>query len=395
MTHKLKTDTLLGEGGMAQVYLAEDPALGRAVAVKVLRAELCDQDDVVQRFVGEAKLAAALDHPGILPIYALGVDDQGRPAVSMKLSQGGSLHDRMQGDRRLPQGDVIDELVDVVVKVCEALGQAHDHGVVHGDIKTRNILLGRHGVVYVADWGNACAMGAEAPLGPDGRPTILGTPAVLSPEQAAGGPVDARTDVFGVGAMLYTLLARRVPYGRGGPQARIDAARVGQRKPLNTVARRTPGVLCAIVERAMALHPTDRHPTIDALRDDLVAYRRRQVDAPLRLLSDGEVLVRQGDPSDALYIVEGGRLRVSATHDGVERALGECAAGDVIGEIGLLADDVRTATVTAEGRVSVRVVRRDAVQDELARLSPWLQTVFTVLARRLHAKVQVDPVIPR
>lgn len=102
MTHKLKTDTLLGEGGMAQVYRAEDPALGRAVAVKVLRAELCDQDDVVQRFVGEAKLAAALDHPGILPIYALGVDDQGRPAVSMKLSQGGSLHDRMQGDRRLP-----------------------------------------------------------------------------------------------------------------------------------------------------------------------------------------------------------------------------------------------------------------------------------------------------
>jgi eukaryotic-like serine/threonine-protein kinase len=386
---------LLGEGGMATVHAARDTTLDRPVALKVLRTELCADPGVVARFMGEARLVASLEHPNILPVHAAGAGPDGRPTLSMKVTPGGSLHDRMRGSRLPPKGDEIDDLVDVLIGVCDALGMAHARGWVHGDLKAQNVLLGEHGAVYLVDWGNARPVGSPPPRDAAGAPLLLGTPAVMAPEQARGDAVDARTDVFGVGALLYTLLARRVPYGRGGPQARIDAARVGRRKPLEQAARRAPAGLRAIAERAMSLDPTDRHADIGALRSALLAWRRRSLVVPLRTLGPGEVLITEGDGPGAMYVLESGQLVVSTGEGEARRALRTCSPGELIGEISLFAGLPRTATLTAVGTATVREVTPEMVDEQLSRVSPWVRAAFEALARSLHQKLQDDPSLSR
>ncbi len=376
---------VLGEGGMGRVMAARDLGLDRAVAIKVLRPELRDRPDVVARFIAEARLSASLEHPNILPVHAIGRDVEGAPVLTMKRIVGSSLYDALHGYRKTPSGDALDEFVDVLLKVCDALGRAHANDVVHADIKARNIMLGEHGAVYLVDWGNARAFGEAAPRDHRGRPEIQGTPAVMAPEQARGEALDARTDVFGVGTLLYTILGRRVPYGRGGPQARIDAAREGSRKPLSRLAPRAPVALVRIAERAMAQEPDARFQTIEAFRDALLAYRRRQVEAPSRTLVAGETLIRIGDPSEAMYIVQTGHFEVSVGEGEERQVLQRCGPGDILGEVGLFAGDLRTATVVALEDATVQEIDARLVQDELDRLSTWMRSVIDHMSRSLHS----------
>ncbi len=201
---------------MGRVVHGIDPGLDRSVAIKSLHPSLIEKPDVVERFIREARLTAALDHPNVLPVHAVGLDDAGVPLMTMKLIDGGSLQDRLNEHRRPPRGEDLFELVDILIRVCDALARTHDLGFVHGDVKARNVMLGAHHAVYLVDWGNAQRIGSRPSLNARGKPIILGTPSCMAPEQARGDTVDARTDVFGVGALLYTVLAKRVPYSRGG-----------------------------------------------------------------------------------------------------------------------------------------------------------------------------------
>lgn len=384
---------LLGEGGMGEVYRASDAGLARPVAVKRLRSELADQPELRERFLAEARLAAGLDHPNILPVHAVGLDPSGTPLITMKLIEGGTLHDRLQQSRRPPRGEALFELVDVLIQVCNGLARAHEHGVVHGDIKARNIMLDQHGAVFLVDWGNALPLGSLPPRDSRGQPVLLGTPSSMAPEQARGEAVDERTDVFGLGALLYTILARRVPYSRGGPEARQEAARTCAHKPIDSLARRAPEGLRAVVRRAMQPDPADRHPSISALRAELVAWRRGEIPAPSREVAAGDVLIREGAASQALYIVEAGRFAVTAGAGDRAKLLGEAGPGAVLGEIGLFARSTRTATVTATESGRVRVISTDLLDEELERLPDWMRRVIEVMASRLHEKLRQDPSI--
>jgi len=379
----------LGRGGMGTVLEAFDPSLKRSVAMKVLHTELRPDPDVTERFIAEARLAGRLAHPHILTSYALGRHPQHGVCFTMRKVSGQTLFQRTRTHRRTPKGAELDELVDILVAICDALAHAHESGVVHGDLKSHNILLGDHGAVYLMDWGNARTVASPAPTDRNGRPLILGTLGMLAPEQARAQPVDPRTDIFGLGALLYTLLARRLPYSRGGPEARIDAAKVGRRRPLSELAPKAPGSLRDIAERAMAFAPDDRFQTARDLRQALVDYRRRRVDAPTRRLVPGEVLMREGDPSDILYIVDEGTFVV--TRDGCDTSIAEVGPGAVLGETGLLTDNTRTATVTASTRASVRCLDRARVNEELDRLAPWIKELVTSLAGRVR-KATYPPV---
>ena len=375
----------LASGGMGAVHVAVDLALGRKVAAKVLHPPLREQPEVVERFIEEARLSASLDHPHILPIYAIGLDAEGGPMITMKLIEGGTLHDMMQKDRLQPRGVAVDELVDVLITICDALAVAHAAGVIHGDLKSQNVLLGPHGSVYLADWGNARPLGSPAPRDAQGRPLVLGTPAVMASEQARGLPVDARTDVFGVGALLYTLLSRKVPYGRGGLDSRIDAAAIGRFAPLREIAPRAPVALREIAERAMEVQPDDRYASIDELRAALVAFRRRRLPAPTLETRPGQVLIREGDESQEVYIIEHGEFVVTVGEGEHQRELNRCGPGEVLGEIGRFAMGKRTATVTAVTAGRVRRIEPRRIQDELDRISPWMRQIIESLAARLHA----------
>jgi tetratricopeptide (TPR) repeat protein len=222
----------IGVGGMGEVYRCADDALGRDLAIKVLRAELRGDAGAEERFLREARLTGSLQHPGIVPVHHLGRLADRRPCYTMKLVRGRTLADLLReepaGPERLPR------LLDVVEKVCQAVAFAHSKGILHRDLKPSNIMVGEFGEVQVMDWGLAKQLSHAEPAPPPGEATeevetvgrveeaeglsragaALGTPAYMPPEQAAGDwdIVDERADVFALGAILCEMLTGRPPY---------------------------------------------------------------------------------------------------------------------------------------------------------------------------------------
>lgn len=263
----------LNAGGMGTIFLAEQASLGRDVAVK---RSLADGDDLVI----EARVAGQLEHPNIVPVYMLGVDGGGAPLLVMKHIEGRSWRDILKAE-----GVSLARDLDVLVDVCHALHFAHDRGVIHRDIKPGNVMVGRFGEVYLVDWGIAAGFGARAP---DGLPRatdvrdVVGTPAYMAPEMAyPEGGMDARTDVFVVGAVLFELLTGNPPHKRGGFIASLHAAHTCG--PL-AFPQNAPEELVEICTRATQRHPADRYQSIADFRD---ALRLFQSHAAARALCDG------------------------------------------------------------------------------------------------------------
>ena len=216
---RFQTQRKIASGGMASILHAYDPVLGRHVAVKLLHASLVQQRGEVEAFLREARVTAQLEHPNIVPVYdmASGSDSEWA-CFAMKLVQGKSLaeHLRELGDRRLGPSE-LPALLDVLLKVCDALSYAHSRRILHLDLKPHNIMIGSHGQVYVMDWGIAvrCGVGPDGRLAPSDRhASVRGTLAYMAPEQLDPElpEVDERADVYGVGAIIYELLSGRPPF---------------------------------------------------------------------------------------------------------------------------------------------------------------------------------------
>jgi formylglycine-generating enzyme required for sulfatase activity/serine/threonine protein kinase len=305
----------LARGGMGAILQVWDANLNRALAMKVMlekgefgaRASPGPSDSQASsRFLEEAQITGQLDHPGVVPVHELGVDEEGRLFFTMRLVKGRELKEVFRLAREQREGWSQTKAAGVLVKVCEALAYAHSKGVIHRDIKPQNIMVGSFGETYLMDWGLAKAAGRKeihdlrpalphevreigAPPGPEGTPlvtldgTVLGTPAYMPPEQAQGRieDVDARSDVYSVGAMLYELLAGRMPYAAPGertsPLAILEAVRRGPPAPIDELARRAPPELLAICRKAMARAPAERYAGAREMADDLQAYLDNRV----------------------------------------------------------------------------------------------------------------------
>jgi serine/threonine-protein kinase len=217
----------IGHGGMGTVLRGRDPALGRELALKVLPADLHDSTDARSRFHEEAQIAGQLQHPGIVPVYELGADSDGRPFFAMKLVDGQTLATLLS--ERHSSADSLPRFLTIFEQVCQTVAYAHSRGVIHRDLKPANIMVGAFGEVQVMDWGLAKVLderrGSSPPSEPDrDQPdgssaqtragTRLGTPAYMAPEQARGevDRLDRRTDVFGLGGILCEVLTRQPPF---------------------------------------------------------------------------------------------------------------------------------------------------------------------------------------
>jgi tetratricopeptide (TPR) repeat protein len=225
----------IAQGGMGAIWRVHDPQLGRELAVKVLRLELCHQPELVRRFLDEARITAQLPHPGIVPVHELAQDDSGLPFLAMKLVRGETLEALLQR-RASPQED-LPRFLSIFEQVCQAVAFAHARGVIHRDLKPLNVMVGQFGEVQVMDWGVAKLLrpsdgagepparngGLAAPPGQAGgvtqAGTAVGTPGYMAPEQARGelDRIDRRSDVFGLGAILYQVLTGKQPFA--GPDA--------------------------------------------------------------------------------------------------------------------------------------------------------------------------------
>ncbi len=280
--------SLLGAGGMGEVYLASDDKLGRRVAIKILPESVSRDDEAKRRMLREARAVAALDHPNVCTIYEVGEHDDGRPYIVMQYVEGETLFDRLKLARMSPS-----EVLDVAMQVAAALDEAHSHGIIHRDIKPMNIMLTPRGQVKVLDFGLAkftATQDTSSTANLESRAGIItGTAPYMSPEQLRSSPIDARSDIFSVGVVLYEMVTGRRPFERPSTVALITAILFEDPSPIEE-----PGfeAFVPIIRRAIAKEPSKRYSTAGQLLDALNDIKSRPRSAPRRPASDLEVTRR-------------------------------------------------------------------------------------------------------
>lgn len=393
---RLEIQSRKASGGMGTIDVALDRALDRRIALKTLHTHLRSNDSAVRMFVREARVTGLLDHPHIVPVYDLGELDSDRLYFSMKLVEGRTLAEMI---RALPPGPLetatLYGLLEVLTKVCDALAFAHNRGVLHCDIKPANIMVGEFGQVYLMDWGIARIVASEG--SGDGNVTsppstsdysVIGTPSYMSPEQARGdrANLDARSDVFLLGSVLYAILTRRPPYSSADRNETITLAACGEFLPPREARKDAaiPAELERIVLRAMARDPKDRYPSVASLRDDLQRFMHGGGEFPRMTFNAGETIVQEGDNGHAAYIIVTGSCEVRKEMPSGTETLQTIGPGAVFGEMAILTEGPRTASVVAVEPTTLMVVTSETLEQEMAALKPWMATLLKSLAARFR-----------
>ncbi|NEB77333.1 protein kinase [Streptomyces sp. SID14478] len=261
---------LLGQGGMASVHLAHDTRLDRPVAIKTLHTELGREDAFRQRFTREAKSVAKLTHTNIVSVFDSGEDELDgliTPYIVMEYVEGRPLGSVLDEDVQRYGAMPVDKALKITADVLAALEISHEMGLVHRDIKPGNVMMTKRNVVKVMDFGIARAMqSGVTSMTQTGM--VVGTPQYLSPEQALGRGVDARSDLYSVGIMLFQLVTGRLPFEADSPLA-IAYAHV-QEEPVapSSINRALPPAVDALVARALRKNPNERFPSAESMRDE-------------------------------------------------------------------------------------------------------------------------------
>jgi len=399
----------LTRGGMAKLDVVVDEVLQRRLARKTILPQLENRDTTWRMFVREAQITSRLSHPNIVPVHDIAYDEEGHLSFTMKLLHGETLTELIES---FPSGplsrDELFTVIDVVIKVCDALAYAHSRGVLHCDVKPCNVMVGDFGQVYLMDWGVAQVMDrpARAPSsGPGANLTVeeaitdpleldeekvdslvLGTPNYMSPEQASGprALLDGRADVFSVGAMLFEAFTRRPPYLGKDTQVALAHAHLGRIPAVSTVVgpAAIPPALERIIMKALAYDREQRYANVAALRADLVSFARGDGEFPRMTVSAGHTIIAEDDAPDAAYIIVRGSCEVSQSDDGQRRVVRVMEAGEVFGEAAILSDSRRTATVVALQETELIVISRSVLNEEVGVLKPWLRSLLQSLAQR-------------
>jgi eukaryotic-like serine/threonine-protein kinase len=262
LSERYRLESKLGSGGMSTVYLALDETLERRVAIKVMHREMTDQPDQIERFRRESRAVAQLSHPNVVAVIDAGDDAGHHPYIVFEYVEGETLKERIDRFGRLP----LDEAAAYTIEIGRGLQAAHLAGMVHRDVKPQNVLIDADGRAKVTDFGIALSQESDG-LTKTGR--VLGTTDYVSPEQAMGREVDARSDIYSLGILLYEMLIGEVPFKA---ETLVGVAMKHVNEPMPDVQQRRPGVsaaLAAVIERATQKEPKKRYPDMGSMLADL------------------------------------------------------------------------------------------------------------------------------
>src|SRR6185436_17214815 len=289
-----KIHSLLGVGGMGEVYLAQDPRLDRTIALKILPTELASNPARIRRFIREARAASGLKHPNVATIYEIGKSDEFH-FIAMEYVEGQTLANKISG-RSLP----IVEIVDIGIQVADALDEAHRKGVTHRDIKPANLMLTSRAQVKILDFGLAkVTLPEDQALGSDVSTVmktetgvVMGTMHYMSPEQVLGKEVDHRSDVFSLGVVLYEMATGRVPFSGTNSSETMDRILHAQPEAIARFNYNVPDELQRIVRKALSKDKERRYQGIKDLLIDLRELKHEfEFEAKLDRSSDPGVRV--------------------------------------------------------------------------------------------------------
>lgn len=277
----------LGQGAMGIVYKAKDPLIDRIVAIKTINLSMAqdEKDEYEARFYQEAKAAGRLSHPNIVTVFDVGKSDE-IAYIAMEFLQGRELRDVLTDGRRMP----VQQVVDIVAQVAQGLAYAHEHGIVHRDVKPSNVMIVRDGHVKITDFGIA-RMASSTVRTQTGM--VLGSPKYMSPEQVMGKLTDQRSDIFSLGVMLYEMLAGQPPFTGENVNAVMYQTLNATPPPPASLNPEVPGMLNFIVAKALAKSVDDRYANASDFANDLRACR----DSLIR--GSGQVLASQTQTASA------------------------------------------------------------------------------------------------
>jgi eukaryotic-like serine/threonine-protein kinase len=261
LSERYRLESKLGSGGMSTVYLARDETLERWVAAKVLHREISDQPDQIERFRREARTVAQVSHPNVVAVIDAG-EDGGRPYIVFEYVEGETLKHRIEELGKLP----LDEAAAYAIEIGRGLAAAHARMLIHRDVKPQNVLIDAEGRAKVTDFGIARELETDG-LTKTGR--VLGTTDYVSPEQAMGREVDARSDIYSLGILLYEMLTGDVPFKA---ETLVGVAMKHVNEPMPDVQRTrrdASSALAAVIDRSTAKEPKKRYPDMGAMLDDL------------------------------------------------------------------------------------------------------------------------------
>ena len=404
----------IARGGMGSIRKVFDTSLSRTVAMKVLFPEHRADAKIMARFAEEAQILGQLEHPNIVPVHDFGEDESGTRYFTMYYVRGKTLTELLQSDTVADGSrEAYFKLLNIFLKVCDAVAFAHSRGVVHRDLKPDNIMVGAFGEVYLMDWGIAKLLGrtsgmpgiddemnqpvrvrrqdtANVPVD-DEKGQIIGTFHYMSPEQATAEieKIDERTDVFLLGGVLYELLTGQPPY-LGGTV--VEVVRLAQKAnipapELIAPERNIPPPLSRIVMKALQKDIAARYQTVQLLKAAVETFVRGGASFPTVTFKAGENLMTEGEKGDQVFIINKGLVQVFKTFgEGQRRGLATLGPGSVVGEASVLTESMRTASVVAVEDTIVTTVTRAQLDKELG-LNSWMGPLVKVLADRF---IEVD-----
>ncbi|MEA2011772.1 MAG: cyclic nucleotide-binding domain-containing protein [Verrucomicrobiota bacterium] len=404
-------------GGMGTIFKTLDQDLQRISALKVILPKYKKDFDTLQNFIAEAKITGALEHPNIIPVHDIGLTDQMGLFFTMKLVKGEALIDIMteleyHNPIYLSKYNFY-KMLGIFRKVCDATSYAHSKGIIHRDIKPHNIMVGEYGEVLLMDWGLAKFIGSEdkfeehhltpkiieamKQLSTDKKGIVRGSPAFISPEQARGNPeeLDFRSDIFLLGATLYHMFTLEPPYLA---ESIMDVIIMATKRDLippdvRAPSRQIPKEVCRIIEKAMALNKDNRYQTVSELAmdiDDLIAGKWISTDK--RLFTPGQFLMQEGDYAEEAYAILRGKLEVLQDRNGTPVSLAIIGDGDIVGEMSLLNNEPRSASVKAIEETEVTILTKEIFEGNLRKLPPYMEkTILTITERLKKSNAKVNP----